>query len=248
MESVNKGLSGHIPPSWVWSGRVPCLDGLRAVSILLVILSHVVENGFNGAWSLGPVGVTSFFVISGFLITLLLLRERRKTGNISIPGFYQRRALRILPAYAALMGGIFILQVTGWYTIPGSSWIRALTYTSCFSLLSMATVLAHTWSLSVEEHFYLLWPVLFKYCRPRQAVVLLSAYIALAPLVRWWILRENISWFSIRTIPRRESNGQRRGWLFAGLCRDQRDGAIVWISRHSGYRPLAGFEGAARQS
>jgi peptidoglycan/LPS O-acetylase OafA/YrhL len=167
---------------------------MRAIAIALVILSHVEEDTFQGTWSLGHFGVTSFFVISGFLITLLLIRERERGGDISIARFYQRRAFRILPAYVVLMGGVAILQFADVYAISSVSWLRVFTYTSCFSTLMMAPVLAHTWSLSVEEHFYFLWPVLFKYCRPRTAVAILATYIVAAPLLRWVILRSAVSW------------------------------------------------------
>src|SRR5215472_13618367 len=88
-------------PAWVWRGQVPSLDGLRAVAILLVIFSHAASCLHGSAvparllqvagW--GRVGVDLFFVISGFLITLLLLRESRRSGTISLKGFYLRRGL-----------------------------------------------------------------------------------------------------------------------------------------------------------
>jgi peptidoglycan/LPS O-acetylase OafA/YrhL len=174
---------------------------MRAIAISSVIFGHVYYDKLQRAWTVAHFGVTSFFVISGFLITLLLIREREREGDISIVRFYQRRALRILPAYVVLLGAVAVLQFAGVYTISLSSWLRVLTYTSCFSLSTVAPVLGHTWSLSVEEHFYFLWPVLFKYCRPRTAVAILVAYIAAAPFLRWYMLRAAIPWLDIFASP-----------------------------------------------
>ena len=178
---------------WVWSGRIPSLDGLRAFAVLFVIVSHV-DRYFAGAWALGHFGVTAFFVISGFLITLLMIRERRKTGSVSVKRFYQRRALRILPAYAALLVFVAILSAFLHHPIDRRSWIGALTYTSCFMTASMAPVLAHTWSLSVEEHFYFVWPLLFRMCRPKLAISALAGFVLLAPALRWEAAQWNLPW------------------------------------------------------
>jgi len=194
MARLHNNFTSHNVPRWALSGRIPCLDGMRALAILLVVLSHLSSHGIRGTWSLGHLGVTFFFVISGFLITLLLIRERDRSGDISAAGFYKRRALRILPAYVTLLLGIGALSVAGLYAIPLSSWARAITYTSCFSLLTMAPVLGHTWSLSVEEHFYLIWPLLFRKCSPRLILSTLAAYIVLTPILRWLIIRNHVLW------------------------------------------------------
>src|SRR5947209_2612725 len=101
-------------PRWVWNGRIPCLDGLRAVAIFIVLAEHAHRTaGFPWNWDhtvmvaltvgLGP---NIFFVISGFLITLLFLRESQRTGTISIKGFYSRRIMRLTPVFA-----IFVLTI-----------------------------------------------------------------------------------------------------------------------------------------
>jgi peptidoglycan/LPS O-acetylase OafA/YrhL len=114
------GPSIEGPPSWVIKGRVPGLDGLRGLSILLVSLAHfssATDAPLPRSWRdlpLGFVGVDVFFVISGFLITLLLIRERERTGRISLRDLYIRRDLRILPAYAAYMAAVFVFQRAGW--------------------------------------------------------------------------------------------------------------------------------------
>ncbi len=98
-----------------------------------------------------------FFVISGFLITVLILRERERTGRLDIKAFYVRRILRIVPAYACLLLVVACLQAMGLARLAGSDWLAALTYTVNF-LRHPAWEVGHAWSLSIEEHFYLAWP------------------------------------------------------------------------------------------
>jgi peptidoglycan/LPS O-acetylase OafA/YrhL len=109
--------------------------------------------------SRGPVGVDVFFVLSGFLITTLMLRELSRTGRISIRAFYIRRFLRIIPAYATLLFVVFVLERGGWSELTSRDWIAASTYTVNF-LQHPAWEIGHVWSLSIEEHFYLAWPLL----------------------------------------------------------------------------------------
>jgi peptidoglycan/LPS O-acetylase OafA/YrhL len=149
---------------------IPSLNGLRALSIFLVILCHAnMRYHFLDARSPlsfftdGLFGVGVFFVLSGFLITTLLLREEEKHGQISIKKFYLRRALRILPAYYALLLVYAILQWAGVVRISPGSWLTALTYTSVFYPGGWET--AHFWSLSTEEIFYLAWPFIFSMSR-----------------------------------------------------------------------------------
>ena len=183
LSATANSLQLNTTPSWVWRGTVPCLNGLRAFAILCVIASHVHES--ESSWSIGHFGVTSFFVISGFLITLLLLRERRATSTVSLSAFYIRRVLRILPAYFALLFVTALLAGAGLIRISGLTWAAVLTYTSCFVTLSISTALAHTWSLSVEEHFYLLWPILLSRVNLKWSGSLVAVYVVAAPLIRY---------------------------------------------------------------
>ena len=140
--------------------RWPELDGLRGLAILLVVVAHA---NLIAAAAGGMVGVTLFFVLSGFLITHLLIQERDGWGRIDLRAFYARRALRLLPAlFVYLVGFTLIASVLGlgfpvWETI----WPPAL-YVANYSQLFGMDLWAHrhTWSLAVEEHFYLIWPVL----------------------------------------------------------------------------------------
>jgi peptidoglycan/LPS O-acetylase OafA/YrhL len=122
--------------------------------------------------------VRIFFVISGFLITYLLIAEQRQTGAINLPDFYIRRALRIFPAYYLFLTVLGLLYATSLYGDAGSSWLGALTYTrNMVGQGRSATV--HLWSLSIEEQFYLLWPatlVIIGLCsRSRLALFILMA-------------------------------------------------------------------------
>lgn len=142
--------------------RIPSLDGARAVSISLVIASHIIAAHVGDNLPLflkfdyGNLGVRVFFVISGFLITSLLLREHERTGRISLKGFYLRRFFRIVPAFYALVLTVAILIYMGAVPAHYSGLLPALFYYSNYRGVPLA--LGHTWSLSVEEQFYLLWP------------------------------------------------------------------------------------------
>jgi len=174
------------------SARLPSLDGLRAVSALMVIAGHAGKlihvgrhmpygSGVVDVW--GPVGVTVFFVLSGFLITRLLVDERRKTGTVNLRDFFLRRAFRILPAYWAYIAVIAGLASAGLVIADRSSFVRALSFTTDY-LNPGSWVLNHSWSLSVEEQFYLFWPVLLLavgLLRARRTALFL---IVAAPVVR----------------------------------------------------------------
>lgn len=137
------------------------LDGLRALSILVVIWHHSpVRLGFWPAEEFGYLGVDLFFVISGFLIVTLLKRERESTGTISLRSFYMRRSLRIFPLY---YGFLLALAVMFFVFNPTSENAKEYFADLPFFLLYVANFapvgLAHLWSLASEEQFYLVWPL-----------------------------------------------------------------------------------------
>lgn len=171
--------------------RIPSLDGVRAVAIALVIASHFAYTAAAPRWftsasdvlHLGALGVRVFFVLSGFLITRLLVAEREAQGTISLRRFYLRRTLRIFPAYYAYLAVVFGAAAIGWLYVPTSAAVHAVTYTTDYARLT-AWATGHGWSLSVEEQFYLLWPAAIALLGTRRSTGLAAACVVLAPVVR----------------------------------------------------------------
>jgi peptidoglycan/LPS O-acetylase OafA/YrhL len=169
------------------------IEGLRAVAVLLVVLYHcgvaVVPGGY--------VGVDVFFVISGFLITGLLLRERERTGRIAIRAFYGRRIRRLLPA-ALLVTAVTVGAAYRWLpplrapqvaldglltTVYGLNYRLAATGIDYLNADAMPSPLQHFWSLAVEEQFYLIWPLLLLLARRR--LVLTTVVVASFAMSVW---------------------------------------------------------------
>jgi peptidoglycan/LPS O-acetylase OafA/YrhL len=183
---------GPQEPSAAVRGYVPALDGIRAVAALVVVLFHARIGFVNG-----DLGVDVFFVLSGFLITGILLRSG-PDGRMRYREFYRRRALRLLPAYFAVLTASVvsdrIWDAGG--TLKGAAF-------SFFYVSNWATadgigtgLLAHTWSLSIEEQFYLVWPLTLmgilrwaggRRSRATGAVVALVALSYLSVLLCWWL-------------------------------------------------------------
>ncbi|UAB78162.1 acyltransferase [Erythrobacter sp. SCSIO 43205] len=151
-------------------------DGLRAISVIFVILTHLgvyTVAKSHGVLSdnaapivSGTTGVQVFFVLSGFLITSLLIKEHEASGTISLKGFYIRRAFRILPLYVLCLALTLVIDLFVWDVASAPSLIYAALFnTSFIPREDYSQILGHTWSLSVEEHFYVLWPaaLLFAY-------------------------------------------------------------------------------------
>lgn len=134
----------------------------------------------------GDLGVRFFFIISGFLITWLMLAEQSRTGTVSLKNFYIRRAFRILPVYSALLAVLFAFQCLTPFSQPPRAWLANLTFTTNFANVSRPA--QHLWSLAVEEQFYLLWPILFVglglAVKSRLAARVLLAPILIAPVFR----------------------------------------------------------------
>jgi peptidoglycan/LPS O-acetylase OafA/YrhL len=171
--------------------NIPSLDGLRAVSVGMVIAAHLSEVvaqkiPFISLWlyaAWGSLGVQTFFVISGFLITLILLKELNATGTISLGRFYFRRALRIFPAFYVYLAAGFALTLAGVFAGELKAFLIAGTYTTNYLGLN-SPLLEHTWSLSLEEQFYLLWPAALLLLGTRKGIKLATWLILLSPLSR----------------------------------------------------------------
>jgi peptidoglycan/LPS O-acetylase OafA/YrhL len=147
--------------------RLPGLDGLRAIAVLAVVLYHLDVSWMPG----GFLGVDVFFVLSGFLITTLVVEEIERTGRLGLRDFYLRRARRLLPALLVLLAVLSLLSLL---VLPEeraelrrdvvaallyvSNWSYVFTEQSYFEAVGRPPLLQHLWSLAVEEQFYLLWP------------------------------------------------------------------------------------------
>lgn len=141
-------------------GHRPALDGLRGVAVLLVVACHVLDTWHVRFHALGAAGVCVFFVLSGFLITSLLVEERAAHGSVRLGRFFRNRALRLFPALA-----VVALVVTTYEVLTGTGSLAMLTPVALY-VANWATVLdqplgymSHAWSLSIEEQFYLVWPL-----------------------------------------------------------------------------------------
>jgi peptidoglycan/LPS O-acetylase OafA/YrhL len=172
----------------------PALDGLRAVAIAMVLLLHGARSFAPG----GFLGVDLFFTLSGFVITSVLLHDHGRQGQIRLSQFWLRRARRLLPAFALLL----VLTLVLWRGIPepkpayGPAAIAAAAYVANVqAMLDPAELgaLVHTWSLSTEEQFYLLWPPLLVWLltlRRELAVRLVLCIIVVAALARAYLRGE----------------------------------------------------------
>jgi len=167
--------------------KIPSLDGLRAIAVLLVICHHLHVPFFPEGR-----GVLTFFVLSGFLITWMMLKESERTGDVSIRNFYIRRVLRIFPAFYVFL---IVSLAARWFTVawPNRSllydYLSAFFYTINYRLAltpHIAHTAQHTWALSVEEQFYLLWPCVFVafHKKLRQLTNVLVAAIVLINIYR----------------------------------------------------------------
>jgi peptidoglycan/LPS O-acetylase OafA/YrhL len=156
--------------------RIPSLDGLRAISITLVILGHLAKWKHVSADTIGAyatLGVQVFFVLSGYLITNLLLREYDQSSTIGLRNFYVRRAYRIFPAAFVFLGVVTILywRQMRWYHVAA-----AVFYVANMDL-SRPWIFGHLWSLSIEEQFYLLWPFAVKKWHRHKTAILLCVFL-----------------------------------------------------------------------
>jgi peptidoglycan/LPS O-acetylase OafA/YrhL len=184
-------------------GYVPELDGLRALSVLLVVTVHMYDADRLWHWLGGGQGVTLFFLLSGYLITALALREEDARGALSLGAFYVRRSLRIFPLYYFTLG-VYALLLLGVGVSPhlAGTFREALpAYLLYFQevpfygrMIAAGTDLPffQSWSLGIEEKFYLVWPLLAfmlwrgRRARRRTGTALLLAVFALGPCVLAW--------------------------------------------------------------
>lgn len=210
------------------------IEGLRAVAILLVVASHYAIPGFSG----GFIGVDVFFVVSGYLITSILVREHEETGRIDLLRFYSNRLRRLLPALAVMLA---VCGFLAWRLLPLSEqpaqgkagamaafWISNLFFAysdvDYFATETSGNVFLHTWSLGVEEQFYLLWPLLILLAGPfvlgrtkrLAALWCVIACLSLILCLAWTNTQPRLAFYMMPA----------RAWQFAV-------GALTWLcARH----------------
>ncbi len=207
------------------------IEGLRAVAVLLVIAAHYVAPGFSG----GFIGVDIFFVISGYLITGILVHEHETTGRIILLRFYANRLRRLLPALSFML---LLTSAAIWWWLPlgvqpaqslaaalAEFWISNLHFAfveaDYFSAGSAGNAFLHTWSLGVEEQFYLLWPFLILLGmsllrgKPRRLAILLAIVgtLSLVLCLAWAQSKPMLAFYMMPA----------RAWQFAA-------GALAWLA------------------
>jgi peptidoglycan/LPS O-acetylase OafA/YrhL len=169
--------------------HVAGLDGVRGLAILLVLCSHsIIYTNAGGltphGLAAGSAGVAVFFVLSGYLITTLLLREEEREGTIDLASFYARRALRLFPALWLYLLVVFCIWLVGWLPEhPWHSFVTSLFYVR--NLVGRGHETDHLWSLAIEEQFYLLWPVFLCCVTARQRTRLWIVTGALVVITLW---------------------------------------------------------------
>ena len=182
-------------------------DGIRGLAVIAVVLTHLGVFGVLLEQKLlppallpmihGGTGVLAFFVLSGFLITTLLINEFNHTGSISIRHFILRRTLRIFPLYILFLIVVSLLHIA----VPNLTSWDSLFYAYIYSYNFIPTdiytsLIGHTWSLAVEEHFYLVWPTVFLllFGQYRFALLgLLLTFIVSAPLLHLYLVRAGLA-------------------------------------------------------
>ena len=188
--------------------RLPGLDGLRGIAVLAVIIYHADVSMLVG----GFLGVDVFFVLSGFLITALLIDELTRTNTVDRARFYMRRIRRLMPAlflvlfFSVLVSGLFVLDAAyhvrrdlPWAVTFVLNWSYLFFEQSYFVNISRPPLLQHLWSLSVEEQFYVIWPILLialykvkiRNISPRVKIFTASIFLALASTA--WMIHMSVS-------------------------------------------------------
>ena len=161
--------------------RDSVLDGLRAIAVLFVIAGHVVLFRFAStvsslpvfatrvAGSLAVTGVEIFFLISGYVIARLLLAERTESGKVDLRAFYARRVLRIIPPFYTYLTVVSLLTLVGYISTPATEVASSAAFL-CNTGVPCGWFVGHSWSLAVEEQFYLMWPSIFAALTMRRLV------------------------------------------------------------------------------
>lgn len=224
-------------PSSFRLGHRPALDGIRGLAIILVAIHHLchIVPGLLIVISGGYLGVDLFFVLSGFLITSLLVEEHAATGGVSLSRFYIRRALRLLPAVAAALVFTVVVGLVLGFAAIGITPIRLVSVVGYFANWIRAYepadvwFLSHFWSLAIEEQFYLIWPVLLiaLFSIPRRAAILVVSFLAIGSAMLMAVL-----FLSGSTAQRIYTGSDTRAYQLLAGC-------LASMALHWGYLPAS---------
>src|SRR5215467_12341141 len=203
-------------------GFRPDIEGMRGIAVLLVVLFHSGVPGFGG----GFIGVDVFFALSGYLITGIILHELEKNGSLSFKNFYARRARRLLPAAGFAAVCTVVLSILLYSPVELARYAKWASYTSVYASNFMfmrdasnyfasdvgTNPFLHTWSLAVEEQFYLFWPALIAatlfVSKSKRRLGIVLGLLSIASLgLCLWLTHHKTHWafFSLPT----------RAWEFA---------------------------------
>lgn len=223
-------------PTWLPS-YIPELDGLRGIAVLAVVVYHchprLVGTWIYSASLWGWAGVNLFFVLSGFLITSILLASREKPHYFR--NFYGRRVLRIWPVYVLLL--VVVYLEAPWFiglpilmAIRTAPWLAYIFFLQNLFHLALPPALGPTWSLAIEEQYYFLWaPTVRLLNRPWMLACTLSAALIASPMIRLahphWLTAthtlihlDGIAWGSLLALTLHTVQWTRRVWIGLGLC------------------------------
>ncbi|MBW4889840.1 acyltransferase [Mucilaginibacter sp. HMF5004] len=188
------------PRDLLQQSHFPSIDGLRAISIIMVLIRHVTVDTNLDKYFNGGIGVEIFFVISGFLITTLLLKEKEKYGTISLKKFYIRRILRIVPVAFLFVMVLIALNYMFALGISRNSFIMSLLYIKNMPIKSgqMDWYSGHFWSLSVEEQFYIFFPACIM-LSINKTKIWITILVAAIPLISY-VAFLNLPFFANRVV------------------------------------------------
>jgi peptidoglycan/LPS O-acetylase OafA/YrhL len=166
--------------------------------LCLVVSAHLhsFSAGVEAQYKIGFLGLFVFFVMSGFLITKLLLDERELTGTICLRSFYRRRFFRIFPALLGYLGGLALLSTLGLASCSVRALLWSVTFLANYRPTSFPS-LGHLWSLCVEEQFYLIWPIVFSRLSLKNASRLLVGVICVLPIARVIMVDRGATWITL---------------------------------------------------
>lgn len=238
------------------SARIPALDGVRGIAILTVLLGHLTDYGgmhpvaaidrlYHHIALLGGLGVDLFFVLSGFLITGILLDA--KDAPHYVRNFYVRRILRIFPLYYAFLFIVFVIAPWAGWTTPalaatlpdqGWYWGYLANYRIAFAGWPAFGGVGHFWSLAVEEQFYVVWPLVVAMTSRRVFTAVCGALVVAGPVVRWLLHLEGLPAIANVVTPARV-DALALGALVAVVVRSR--GGIARLTRWTG--PIASGAG-----